>query len=63
MKRKTKNAILKSITAVAGTAFVIGALAFDSEGNIPVIMCAASLAWLVPFVYINFYMKVKGWGI
>lgn len=51
IKRAVKNAILQMITAIAATAFVIGAMTLDSDSPIPAAMVAGGLIWMGLFFY------------
>lgn len=57
MRRRIKNAILKAITAIAGTVFVLSACMLDSESYIPMILCMASGLWLSAFAYANGWLE------
>lgn len=48
-----KNKILKTITWIAAILFIISATAVDSVSNIPRIICIASLAWILLYMYAN----------
>ena len=52
-RRKVKNFILKAITAVATFTFLLGACSLDSVSTVPMVMCAGSLLWLIPFAFAN----------
>lgn len=51
--RKTKNAILITLTAFAGIAFVISGCSLDSESNLPIIICSLCLLWISLFMFAN----------
>lgn len=51
MKRRLRNTILRSITAMAAAAFVIGAMLLDSESLIPTAMVMGGIVWLTLFYY------------
>ncbi|EEP28234.1 hypothetical protein [Shuttleworthella satelles] len=51
MKRRLHNTILRSITALAAAAFVIGAMLLDSESLIPAAMVMGGIVWLTLFYY------------
>lgn len=53
-KRRIKNFILKAISYFMGMVFILGDCALDSEGtNVPFLMIAVSMMWLVFFGYAN----------
>ena len=51
MKRKLHNTILRSITALAAAAFVIGAMTLDSDSPIPAAMAMGGIVWLGLFYW------------
>lgn len=56
-KRKTvlkiKKAVLKTSVWLAVVLFMVSVCMLDSESNIPLITCAASLGWLVLMGWAN----------
>lgn len=52
-KKKLKNRILKTITAIAGAGVVVSGCCLDSESNVPLIICGVCLAWLTLFTVAN----------
>lgn len=48
-----KNKILKTITYLNVFSLMFFGSALDSVSNVPAIICAINLAWLLPFVIIN----------
>lgn len=53
MKPKTKNRILKTITAIAGILSFLAILSLDSESWIPAIVLGICMAWLGLFLFAN----------
>lgn len=51
MRRKLRNTILRSITALAAATCVIGAMLLDSESLIPAAMVMGGIVWLTLFYY------------
>ena len=51
MKRRLRNTILRSITALAAATCVIGAMTLDSESLIPAAMVLGGIVWLTLFYY------------
>ena len=56
-KRKIKNFILKTITAIAAIGFGIFVNAIDSPSWIPTIICVVCMIWLTLFAYANITEK------
>lgn len=46
MRKKIRNTILRSITAIAAATCVIGAMLLDSESLIPTAMVMGGIVWL-----------------
>lgn len=63
MKRKVKNAVLKTITTAAGFGFCIGILCMISESWIPTILCVVSGLWLAAFAHANELMYKPFWKV
>lgn len=57
MRKRIKNAILKAITAIAGTVFILSACMLDSDSWIPFITLTVSGLWLSAFAYANGWME------
>lgn len=56
-----KNTILKSITAVMSTIWVLSILLIDSVSNVPLVMFWLSTAWLAYFGWCNgWFDDVRG---
>lgn len=53
MKPKTKNRILKTITAITGILSFLAILSLDSESWIPAIVLGICMAWLGLFLLAN----------
>ena len=53
MKPKTKNKILKTITAISVILFILAGCCLDSESKIPLIVLGASAAYLFLFSLAN----------
>ena len=53
MKRKIKNAVLKTVAIVMALLFIISGCALDNHSWVQYIVCGVSLAWLALFVYAN----------
>lgn len=51
MRRKIRNTILRTITALAAATCVIGAMLLDSESLIPTAMVFCGIVWLGLFYY------------
>ena len=48
-----KNKILKGITKIAATGFVLSGMGLDSPSNTPLVVGCVCLAWLGLFTYVN----------
>ena len=53
MKRRIKNTILKTVTAIMAVLFIVSATALDSPSRIPLVVCSIAEAWLLLFMYAN----------
>lgn len=53
MKKKLKNAIILTITAVMFVLWVLSVLSVDSTTNIPIFTLIISTAWLFYFMWAN----------
>lgn len=53
MKRKLKNAIILTITAVMFVLWVLSVLSVDSTTNIPIFTLIISTTWLFYFMWAN----------
>ena len=53
MRPKTKNRILRTITAIAGILAFLSILCLDSESWIPSIVLGVCMAWLGLFLLAN----------
>lgn len=53
MKKKLKNAIILTITAVMFVLWVLSVLAVDSTTNIPIFTLIISTIWLFYFMWAN----------
>lgn len=51
MRRKIRNTILRTITAIAAATCVIGAMLLDSESLIPTAMVMGGIVWLGLFYW------------
>lgn len=57
VRRRIKNAILKTITAIAGLVFILSACALDSDSWLPFIALCISALWLSVFAYANGWLE------
>jgi hypothetical protein len=53
MKPKTKNKILKTLTATSVVLFILAGCCLDSESTIPIIVLGVSAAYLFLFALAN----------
>ena len=44
--RKTRQKIIKALTAVAGLGFVVSACCLDANSKVPMYICVGCVAWL-----------------
>jgi hypothetical protein len=54
MRRKVKDTIIKTVTAIMAILFILSAGCLDTPNtNVPTIMCFVSVTWLFLFVLAN----------
>lgn len=54
MRRRVKNAVIKTVTAIMTILFILSAGCLDTPNtNVPIIMCFVSVTWLLLFVLAN----------
>ncbi len=54
MRRRVKNTIIKTVTAIMAILFILSAGCLDTPNtNVPIIVCFISEAWLLLFVLAN----------
>ena len=53
MRKKIHNFVLKTLVTIAAIGFAVSGCMLDEQSSIPVIVCAACLAFIGLFVFAN----------